>query len=143
MPRLSKATLASALSEASGNVAAAARRLGLARSTLHRRIQKSAKLQLIITDQRESLCDDAEFCIAQAVRDGDVKTAQWFLNSSETGRIRGYGKQPDGKAEADEFAAQPKIVEIVVESREQLAGILTYDQFARAKNDAERQSEKS
>lgn len=132
----SKKQVAETLVAAAGNVSEAARRLGVGRTVLHRRISKSPMLQRIIADQREALCDDAEACITSAVRHGDVKTAQWYLLSSAAGRSRGYGKTEVQSGSETDAICQPKIIEIVVSDRAQVADILEYQHFADARDAA-------
>lgn len=132
MSRTTKREIAEALANTAGNISAAARKMGVSRSTLHRRIAKSKALNRVVADQRESLCDDAESCIASAVRSGDVKTAQWYLIFSEAGRKRGYGKQPDTSF-SDNANPVPTVVEIVVENHEQVGRIMAFNEFEEAK----------
>lgn len=137
MTKPTKQQISETLIAVAGNISEAARRLGVGRTALHRRISKSPMLQRLIADQREALCDDAEACVASAVRGGDSKTAQWYLTSSAAGRARGYGKHDAVNAD-DDYALQPKIVEIVVSTREQVAEILEYEDYDTARQAAKK-----
>ena len=89
-----------ALRDHSGNVTRASAQLGINRTSLHRRISGDKNLQEILSDCRESLCDEAESKIAVAVKAGDVTACKFVL--STIGKNRGYSTRSElsGSVEA-------------------------------------------
>lgn len=117
-----------ALNKTSGNVSAAARAIGMSRRQLFRRIQVNEALSELIDDLRHSLADDAETCIGDSIRAGDVNTAKWFLLSSYVGRSRGFSKTID-LSQPDDSYLDVQTIEVVVESREQVEKTLNLKEF--------------
>jgi transposase-like protein len=77
-----------ALQQTAGNVMAAARALGVSRSTLYRRINESASLQEVLTDAREELVDIAESALRREVLAGNITAIIFTLKTQ--GKSRGY-----------------------------------------------------
>lgn len=81
-------TIRAALVKTNGNVAAAARALRLTRTAVAYRISKSQKLQQVITDYRQSLVDNAESGLSEAIKNGEPYAICFTLKT--LGRDRGY-----------------------------------------------------
>lgn len=77
-----------ALEAASGNVSAAARQLGVSRTALKSRIDKSPRCLMLLQDRREAICDTAEDNVFDAVSNGDQKMSKFVLMT--IGKNRGY-----------------------------------------------------
>jgi hypothetical protein len=77
-----------ALKKTAGNVMAAARALGVSRSTLYRKIGESAALQEVLTDTREELVDIAESALRKEVLGGNITAIIFTLKTQ--GKDRGY-----------------------------------------------------
>lgn len=71
-----------------GNVAAIARALGVNRSTVWARVKESATLQASLESARESMLDNAESVLYQAVLRGETAELLFFLRTQ--GKGRGY-----------------------------------------------------
>ena len=84
-----------ALNAAAGNISYAARQLGVNRSTLHRRIAKSAELQTLVEDQREDLVDIAESALRKAVLEGEGWAVIWTLKASPAAKKRGWSERQE------------------------------------------------
>ena len=93
--------IANALVTARGNVKRAAEALGYTRRHLYKRITQSAELKAVLEDERESLGDDAESVIANAIAEDDVKTAKWYLATMHGKR----GYQPSTRIDLDASVA--------------------------------------
>lgn len=125
---IEESQLAKFLSESGGNIAAAARAVGISRRQFHRRIEESEELQALLVDLRETVGDFAEDCIRKAIEGGDVKTSIWYLLSSSCGRSRGYSKHSDPASVFQSPDTAP-IVEVVVDSSAEVAAIMDYKEF--------------
>ena len=86
--QLTVGQIESALKAKAGNIAAAAKTLGVARSTLYRRIEKSPGLQDVLTDAREELVDIAESALRKEVLGGNITAIIFTLKTQ--GKNRGY-----------------------------------------------------
>ena len=82
------AQLAAALKQYSGNITKAAKNLGCARSTVHRRVADSAELTQLVTDSREALVDLAEDKLRTLINKGNP--AAVFFTLKTLGKPRGY-----------------------------------------------------
>lgn len=91
--RLKREQVEIALSAAAGNVALAARTLGVNRSTVFRQIARSASLKEIVEDERESLVDYAESRLKTKVLEGDMTAIIWTLKASPAAKKRGWGER--------------------------------------------------
>jgi len=87
-PRHTQKQIEDALINMSGNVSAAARSLGLQRHNLHKAIVKSERLQQIVRDGRQSMCDNAESALNRAVINGEAWAVCFTLKTQ--GKDRGY-----------------------------------------------------
>ena len=74
--------------EYKGNVAAIARKFGVSRNTIWKRVQESPNLRAAFEDARETMLDNAESKLYQKVLDGDTVSLIFFLKTQ--GRSRGY-----------------------------------------------------
>lgn len=77
-----------ALSNTGGNIAAAARGMGMTRGGLAHRIAKSPSLRQYVADQREEFVDIAESALKQEVEDHNITAIIFALKT--LGRTRGY-----------------------------------------------------
>lgn len=76
------------LRKTKGMVAIAARQLGLTRQGLYFRINRSARLQQLLQEEREVVTDSAELKLYQAIMNGDMIAVKYYLSTQ--GRTRGY-----------------------------------------------------
>lgn len=74
--------------EYKGNVAAIARKFGVSRNTIWKRVQESPNLRAALDDARETMIDNAESKLYANVLDGDMTAIIFFLKTQ--GRGRGY-----------------------------------------------------
>ena len=74
-----------------GNISAAARQLGCDRSTITGRAEESEEIRRVIDEETETLLDEGEAKLAEAVRSGE-KWAILYLLSTK-GKRRGYTKE--------------------------------------------------
>lgn len=84
-----------AIRKAAGNVTAAARGLGIGRTSLHARIAKSPELQRILQEERESLVDMAESALRAEVLDRNMTAVIWTLKASPEAKRRGWGERQE------------------------------------------------
>jgi hypothetical protein len=101
MARLTVRRIEEQLAVKRGNVAATARALGVHRTTIHRRIQKSPVLQAALEEARETMLDNAERQLYDEALDGNTAALIFFLKTQ--GKSRGYTERheltgADGKA---------------------------------------------
>ena len=87
-PRYTQKQIEAALVSMSGNVSAAARSLGMQRHHLHLIITKSEKLQRVVRDARQSMCDNAESALNRAVINGEAWAVCFTLKTQA--KDRGY-----------------------------------------------------
>lgn len=85
---LTNAQIEHALKAKAGNIAAAARELGVSRSTVYRRIDAAPTLKQLVTDTREELIDIAESALRREVIDGNITAIIFTLKT--LGKARGY-----------------------------------------------------
>jgi hypothetical protein len=71
-----------------GNIAAIARALGVSRGTVWARVQESTTLKAALDNARESMLDNAESVLYQAVLRGQTAELIFFLKTQ--GKSRGY-----------------------------------------------------
>ena len=86
--RLTDAQIAEKLTAHFGNVSHSARQLGVDRQALHRRIAKSAQLQEVVKQARETMVDDAESALHAKVIEGEGWAVCFTLKC--LGKDRGY-----------------------------------------------------
>ena len=100
-----------ALQESRGIVSAAARRLGMTRRNLTRRVKDSEKLKEVRDDARNEFCDLAESKLVENVEAGNVPSVLFALKC--LGKDRGYVERAEvtGKDGKD-------LGEIVIPKRE-------------------------
>lgn len=87
-PRITDKQIEAALIAMSGNVSAAARSLGVVRFWVHQRISRSEKLQQVVHDARQSMCDNAESALNRAVINGEAWAVCFTLKTQA--KDRGY-----------------------------------------------------
>jgi len=91
MPKITTEQVKNALIECHGLAYAAARNLGVAPSTIFRRVQKHPELAELVKDARELRLDEAEGALMAAVRRGEGWAVCFFLKTQ--GRSRGYSER--------------------------------------------------
>lgn len=96
------AQCADAIRKATGNVSAAARGLGIARTSLHQRIAKSAELQRVLQEEREALVDMAESALRAEVLERNMTAVIWTLKASPEAKRRGWGERQEIANATDE-----------------------------------------
>jgi hypothetical protein len=84
-----------AIRKAAGNVTAAAEGLGIGRTSLHRRIAKSARLQEILQEEREALVDMAESALREEVKARNMTAVIWTLKANPEAKKRGWGERQE------------------------------------------------
>lgn len=87
--QVSDAQLADALRKHAGIKARAAKAVGLDRSSVQERVERSPLLQQAIKDGEEKLLDIAESQLTKSVSRGDKDMVRYYLDRK--GRKRGYG----------------------------------------------------
>lgn len=87
-PRYTQKQIEAALVAVMGNVSAAARSLGMQRHHLHSIIRKSERLQQVVLDARQSMCDNAESALNRAVINGEAWAVCFTLKTQA--KDRGY-----------------------------------------------------
>ena len=91
--------IAAAIVTARGNMAAAARALGLTRKAVWYRVKESPRLQGIVEDAKETLVDDAEMGLFRAVDNGEEWAIKRVLDSK---RGAGRGWRADVRVNMEE-----------------------------------------
>lgn len=91
MASLTNASIAKSLSESRGLIAVAARKLGVERSTIYRRVTKSPQLRQALEDAREFTTDVAEAKLFQAIEQGEAWAVCFYLKTQ--GKERGYAEK--------------------------------------------------
>jgi hypothetical protein len=76
------------LIEQQGNLSAAARKLGMSRRGVQKRVEKSPQLQEVLEDARETMVDDAENVLRDKLKAGDLAAAMFIAKT--LGKNRGY-----------------------------------------------------
>lgn len=94
-------TIEATLRSSYGLVATAARRLGMSRTNLYKRISKSERLQAALEDAREEIVDTGELKLIQAVGKGEAWAIAFVLKT--LGKSRGFveRKELDDLRKAD------------------------------------------
>lgn len=93
--RTSPDLIKEALAKSGGNVAAAARALGMNRSSLFQRILRTPSLKEAMEDERETMVDVAESMLRKAVHEGDMTAIMYTLNNSPAAKRRGWGPRQE------------------------------------------------
>jgi hypothetical protein len=88
MAKLNAEEVANMFKQTNGNMAAAARGLGVARVSLWSFVQKRPKLQELLSDLRESFKDNAESALYSAVLAGELTAIIFYLKTQA--KDRGY-----------------------------------------------------
>lgn len=77
-----------ALRNTKGMIAPAAKTLGMTRSSLYERVQRSERLKTAMQDERESMTDTAELALHRAIVGGEAWAVCFYLKTQ--GKSRGY-----------------------------------------------------
>jgi hypothetical protein len=91
-PVLDPELVAAAVTELSGNVAAVAKRFGVARQSVADLIDRRPALRTVARDAREGMLDNAESALYRAVLAGEAWAVCFFLKTQ--GKSRGYVERP-------------------------------------------------
>ena len=86
--RITTKQVEAALIAMSGNVSASARSLGVSRNWVDTLIKRSEKLQQVVHDARQSMCDNAESALNRAVINGEAWAVCFTLKTQA--KDRGY-----------------------------------------------------
>ncbi len=96
---LSEETISAAISGSLGNVAFIARRLGVSRMTIWRRISSSERLKELFDEENETMLDNAENELLSLMNPSvnedprsRLDALKYYLDCK--GKHRGYGRQP-------------------------------------------------
>lgn len=89
---ITEAMLKAALKRHNGSQAAAAAQLGIARSSIHQRIQSNPTLKQFLLDNAEAIVDMAESVVVHHLKKKDSQMARYVLDRK--GRDRGYTQEP-------------------------------------------------
>jgi hypothetical protein len=104
-PRLKQNEVFAALTACTGNIAAAARRLGATRDGLWRFVERHPRLLQLTKDFRESIVDNAESAFNKAVVTEQPWAIQFALRT--IGRKRGYVDRQEIQQETRVTISQP------------------------------------
>jgi hypothetical protein len=91
--RLTEAQIADAIEKSAGIMSVAAERLGVDRSTICRRAQKSQRLRNVIDAATERTMDVAEAALLRAVQKGEAWAVCFFLKCKA--KQRGYSERTE------------------------------------------------
>lgn len=91
--RITEAQIADALEKSAGIMSVAAERLGVDRSTICRRAQKSQRLRNVIDAATERSMDVAEAALMRAVQKGEAWAVCFFLKCKA--KQRGYSERTE------------------------------------------------
>jgi hypothetical protein len=98
MAKASKKKIATALRAAMGNISAAARALGMARSYISGIVNADPGLLQVAIDARETLVDNAESALGRAVLQGEGWAVCFTLKTQ--GKSRGYVERQEVHSES-------------------------------------------
>lgn len=88
MARVTNKQIEFAIRQTAGNIAQAARALGVSRSTVNRRVSQSEALKEVVDEVREELVDIAESALRREVVNGNITAIIFTLKTQ--GKNRGY-----------------------------------------------------
>lgn len=86
--RVSDARIIEALKASKGLVSPAAKKLGISRETIHKRIREHPKVKQAVIDAREEILDLAEAQLLKSINQGEIKSIHYILD--RLGGSRGY-----------------------------------------------------
>lgn len=107
MVKLTNDGIERALRKHHGNQAAAARAFRVHRSTISRRVAASEALKAVLTEARESMKDDAEGSLHEAVKRGESWAVCFYLKCQA--KDRGYVERTEHRHGGDEDAPPIRI----------------------------------
>jgi|SRR6516225_7093095 hypothetical protein len=96
--KIASELIAEALRKTRGNIARAADKIGITRTTLHSRINREPELKQIVDDSRERFLDDLEDVFQNKALSGDTVSGLFLLKT--IGRKRGYDQDRDVMVES-------------------------------------------
>lgn len=85
--RLTFSKVEQAIRASDGIIAHAARSLGCSRVVLYKWLEKYPELELVREEAEAELGDEGENFVAQAIRNGDMKTIRWYLERRRKDRF--------------------------------------------------------
>ena len=94
-PRYTVAQIADAIQKSAGNLSAAARGLGVNRTTIYDHINKWPVLQRLVQEERESLVDMAESALRAEVLARNMTAVIWTLKASPEAKRRGWSERQE------------------------------------------------
>lgn len=94
-PRVTDGEIWEALEAAEGNIAAAAREVGMSRTRLQERIDRKPDLQTLLSDLREEVIDTAEVNTMRRAKSGVDPIAEKFVLQT-LGKRRGWNTAAGG-----------------------------------------------
>lgn len=96
--KISSELIVESLRKSRGNIARAADRIGVSRTTLHSRISREPELKRVVDEYRERFLDETEDVFQNKVLSGDTVSMLFALKT--LGRKRGYDQDRDVIAES-------------------------------------------
>jgi predicted regulator of amino acid metabolism with ACT domain len=93
--RLTVEQIETALKKKAGNIAQAAKELGVERNTVYAHIKSSPTLQTVLQNTREELVDIAESALLRGVLDGNMTAIIWTLKASPAAKARGWSERQE------------------------------------------------
>lgn len=104
-PRHSDAQVIAALQASAGVMAHAARKLGIGRSMMFRRVHENEKIKAAWEEAKETNIDLAETKLMQAIQNGELPAIFFFLKCQ--GKHRGYVERKEYDANVNVRALPP------------------------------------
>jgi hypothetical protein len=102
-----------AIIAADGDIAVAAKNLGVSKQAVYSRIKKHEQLQMVVHEIREQGVDVAESELMKKVRAGDITAIIFKLKCH--GKDRGYVDRPDNVAIAISTLMDPAVAAAMIE----------------------------
>ena len=88
MAKITHKKMMVAIKDSSGIISTIASRLNVTRQTVYSYLENDKEAQEAIEAECETVLDTAENVILEAIKDGDIQTAKWYLGTK--GGKRGY-----------------------------------------------------
>jgi hypothetical protein len=88
MAAVTNAKIIAALRDTRGMVTVAARKLGISRQQIYRRIESSEDVREALEESRDFTTDTAELALYKAIQDGEAWAVCFYLKTQ--GKERGY-----------------------------------------------------
>jgi len=88
MAKVTHKKLMSAIKDSGGIISVIADRLNVTRKTVYDNLENDKEAKEFLQAECETVLDTAENVILEAIKDGDIQTAKWYLGTK--GGKRGY-----------------------------------------------------